>query len=184
MALKSFLNSFGVSIRADVLGSIEQTDVPETIAPQCHQVVCYRAVLPYSINIEDRSISKTSFDAVVLLPNGGPIAALDVTREALVENKVALTFEDGLLTKADYTDPSLVGAAVNLPINLLKAIVSIPSAIFRFTLATETDTAEIEAEKGKIDAQQALLESQTKLAEAQIKLREKEAELEEAKSQP
>ncbi len=64
-----------------------------------------------------------------------------------------------------------------------KAIVSIPSALFRFTIATETDVAELNAQKNLISAEQELLNAQKELAKTQLELRQARQDLENAQQQ-
>jgi hypothetical protein len=165
--LRGYLAQFGVEInvrRPPMLGP--STD--EKIATGCEEMVCYRFVLPYRLVVTD-PISRGQAEAIVMLPNEGPIAGVRVVRRSFVENKFTLVFTNGVLTSADYDDPSALIGALMIPIDIAKAIVSIPSALFRFTIAHEQ--ADLTAEKDVIEAQKAL-------AQAQIDLLQKEQELE------
>ena len=152
---------YGVTIeieRPPLLGAA--TD--EAIAAGCEEMVCYRFVLPYRITVED-PVSNARAEAIVVLPNEGPIAGIWVVRRSFAENKFTLTFTNGVLTTAEYDDPSALVGALMIPIDIAKAIVSIPSALFRFTIAHEATG---------ITAQKNLLDAQKQLAQAHLDLRE------------
>lgn len=70
----------------------------------------------------------------VYLPNGAPILSLDVTRAAFVTKKTKLTFADGVLTGVDLEKPSEILAGLEIPIHLIKTIVSLPSDIIQLKI--------------------------------------------------
>jgi hypothetical protein len=86
-----------------------------------------------------------------------------------------LTFDNGVLTSAQYDDPSTLTGFLSIPIDIAKAVVSIPSALFRFTITRQTDVAELNAKND-------VLAAQSKLAQTQLELLQTERKLKEAQS--
>ena len=97
-----------------------------------------------------------------------------IRRLSLVKNTTTLEFTNGVLASAKYDNPSVLTNAFQIPVDMLKAIVSIPSALFQFTLKRDTEPAELEAEKKVIELQTALLK-------AELELLRKQEELDEAR---
>lgn len=138
----------------------------------CAEAVCFRSPLPYLLIVKDPQGAREQAWLIVTAPNEAPVTGIEVWRRAFVENKYVLDFDQGMLVSAQYVDPSITGAVVQAPLNLAKGIAAVPSALFKFTLATETDKAELEAQKAVVDAQKQLAESQKLLFDAQKALKD------------
>ena len=156
----------------DVKLTIKSVEPKSTDNIDCTRFVCYRFLLPWKISVEDK-VARMRTDVVVLLPNDAPIAGINVQRLSLVENKTILEFNKGILTSSSYDNPSTVTSALQLPIDMMKAIVSVPAALFQFTLKSQTDTAELKANAE-------LIKLQTDLLKAKLELMDKQRELDTA----
>lgn len=167
--LTDHLGKYGVTLTAERVGSKVNGNGYNV---DCTKFVCYRFLLPWKISVTD-NVAHMKTDVVVLLPNEAPIAGIDVQRLSLVENKTILEFNKGILTSSIYDNPSTVTSVLQLPINMLKAIVSIPAALFQFTLKSQTDTAELKANAD-------LIKLQTDLLKAKLELMGKQRELDAA----
>ena len=156
----AFLAERNASLGVNPLAEMGAADAD--VETNCAEMLCYRTPLPYEIAAEDKT-AKVTEAAVILAPNEGPVSGIEVRRRALVENTLTLDFEKGVLLQAHYEDPSAAEAAVSIPINLAKSIVSIPSALFRFTVASDTEGAKLEQQKSLLTAQKELLTEQIAL---------------------
>jgi hypothetical protein len=110
---------------------------------------------------------------VVLVPNRGPIAGIEVVRRPFVTNTFNLTFTNGVLTRAKYDDPSEFLNAISIPIDIAKAIMSIPAALFQFRVSSDTRTLALAQEKAVLTAQSALAEAKVKQLTDQLALNQK-----------
>ena len=82
---------------------------------------------------------------------------VDTSRGALVTKRVDLAVTDGVLTGIEVDKPSEVLAAVSLPVNILKAIASIPAELLTFKVTN------VNAEKSLTAAEVELLKQQIEL---------------------
>ena len=61
------------------------------------------------------------------LPAVEKIYRMDIRRSAFAERKTTIDFEKGMLTQVDVEKGSEIEAAINVPLKVAKAIVSLPS---------------------------------------------------------
>ena len=173
-ALSDYLGKYGVEL------GVKQITPSSTAGfgapPDCGSLVCYRFLLPWEISVTDTEAGMRT-EIVVLLPNGAPVGGIDVRRLSLVKNTTALEFHNGILASAEYDNPSAVANMLQIPVNILKTIVSIPAALFQFTLKRETETAKLTAEKS-------LIQLQADLLQEKLRLLEKERDLDTAHEEP
>jgi hypothetical protein len=102
--------------------------------------------------------------AVVVLPNKNLVGQIALTRAPFVQKKFNLTFNDGFLTKADLDNPSEALAFVQIPIDVAKAIVSIPSAMFDFKVREiQSDNKLLLAQKQNLEYQKQIIDAQKAL---------------------
>jgi len=142
---------------------LEVLEPSQIAGMQCPQEVCnggikFRPALPYVFTLK---LSNNIHDqAIITLPNEAPILAVDVKRAAFVEKDTQLTFESGMLTKVDISKPSEALGFIQIPIDIVKAIVGIPSALLDFKInVTQKETSLLEQQAAIIKAQQALIEA-------------------------
>jgi hypothetical protein len=95
---------------------------------------------------------------ILYLPNGGPILSLDVLRAALVEKKNEITLENGMLTSAKQTKPSEILAGLNIPLEIIKALVSLPTDLIQLKINySKADQAYLTQQLNEIVAREALM---------------------------
>lgn len=111
--------------------------------------------------------------AIITVPDIDRAILIPVTRAVMVEKKQTLTLKKGMLLENAITKPSEAEAILEIPVNILKAIFSIPGQLlsFRFnhiqqqkTLATE-DAA---LAKVILDSEKAKLGTEAELAKAKL----------------
>jgi len=116
-----------------------------------------------------------------------------VKRTAFVKRTNKIGIQDGIILSNEITKPSSVEGFISIPINIAKAIVSIPSELVQFKFDNtkkigELEKAQLEIEKtnlsNSIELQKSKLELQTTLLEAEKKqLINAQKELDEIKKQ-
>ncbi len=89
--------------------------------------IFYRPLLPYTFAIE---INNTLYHpTVVYLPNKAPILSIDISRKAFIPYKLTIDFENGILKQVTWVKSSEVVGFLKIPIDVAKAIVSIPAEL-------------------------------------------------------
>ncbi len=132
----------------------------------------YRRLLPYIISVSmkngDGYIPMQS--SLVMLPNKGPVSLLPYSAGPFVRTVYDVKFNDGILTQWDQNKPSELLAAVRIPIELLKAILSGPAELIklRFDLSNENKKL-LEAQKTEIEAAKALQDLRDQINAQKIK---------------
>ncbi len=135
----------------------------------CQEDLCFRTAMPYVVELisDDAPSPRVISQQIVVVPNPYLIASVPVTRAPFVKKEVILEFRDGMLSKSQIKNPSEVLEFVGIPINVAKAIVSIPSAMLKFELLqTQNDGKLLLAQKELIDNQKGLVEAQQQLLAA------------------
>lgn len=95
----------------------------------------------------------------------------DVGRTGFVSKRVKLAIADGVLQGTEVDKPSDALAAVSLPVDIVKAIVAIPSELFQFKIRQVQDA------QGLTDAQAKYLTAQIELLKQIQALEEQKAKL-------
>jgi hypothetical protein len=106
------------------------------------------------------TVPDTSFDGVFYE---------DTSRASLVTKSTKLAITNGMLTGVTISNPSELLASINLPGDILKALLSIPASILTFKVQ-------------QIAAQQGLTDAEAKAIESQITLLQQQAALKAAQS--
>jgi hypothetical protein len=109
---------------------------------------------------QSKKLHKTKYclNRILYLPNGGPILSLDVLRAALVEKKNEITLENGMLTSAKQTKPSEILAGLNIPLEIIKALVSLPTDLIQLKINySKADQAYLTQQLNEIVAREALM---------------------------
>jgi hypothetical protein len=111
--------------------------------------------------------------AIITVPDIDHAILIPITRAVMVEKKQTLTLKKGMLLEHAITKPSEAEAILAIPVNILKAIFSIPGQLlsFRFnhiqqqkTLVTE----EAALVKAILDTEKAKLDTDAELAKAKL----------------
>ncbi|KIO50271.1 hypothetical protein [Nitrosospira sp. NpAV] len=87
---------------------------------------------------------------MVMAPNKGRVYAVDVNRGALITKKTNLTIVDGMLTKIDVTKPSSLIGVINIPLDILKLVLSVPGELLTLRvkrIRDERDMTQAQAEQ-------------------------------------
>lgn len=130
------------------LNPLEEADLDNL----CSQGACYARTAPVAFNVTETSTGMGA-NFLAELPNQGPVGVVSFARGTFVKIDAKATFSNGMLTAFSYKKPSSALAVASLPVDILKSIVSIPSAAF-------------ETKNGAVEAQAALLSSQAELLSA------------------
>jgi len=132
----------------------------------------YRRLLPYIISVSMKNGNEyiPMQSSLVMLPNKGPVSLLPYSAGPFVRTVYDVKFNDGILTQWDQNKPSELLAAVRIPIELLKAILSGPAEIIklRFDLSNENKKL-LEAQKTEIEAAKALQDLRDQINAQKIK---------------
>ena len=143
--LNEKLKIFGLKAIIDPLGH----DMQINSGPRENRGVYYRPLIPYRVTIStlegaEKMVCKSE---ILSLPNGAPIMAVDVTRACLVTKVTKLTFDKGTLKAVDINKPSEVSALVDIPINVVKEVVSIPGELIKFKIDTSKSATDFYTQK-------------------------------------
>ena len=139
----------------------------EKIRAVCQSAICYRVARPFVFTATDSKVAYQFVSSTLNLPNDGPIGAIKVVRRPWIKNEFELTFQDGMLTNAHIVHESATEKAIKLPIDIAKAAVSVPAALFQFKIASQTDEAELQYRSSLLEAERKLLEEQKDILETQ-----------------
>ena len=141
----------------------------------------YRRAEPYVLSIyrkQTPAIATESMKPVaefvnavlISLPNGAPRERVTMPVDAAVTTKQDIKFVNGMLIEQDVNRPSSLVGGLNVPVNFLKAIVGIPSALFQFKVTSTNDETElVKAQTERVSADTAQIDALLKLQEAQEK---------------
>ena len=128
----------------------------------CSGSICFRPVVPVTIRISGPVVN-TAVDATLLaiVPDVRTVASYDLRRGACIERNSTLTFDGGVLTKADLKKPSEVLACLEIPLAIAKAFATVPGQLLTFKVNQTTSEASLlQQQRNVIVAQQALVQAQ------------------------
>lgn len=135
------------------------------------QAIFYRPALPYKLTFRStQSPIREEIQAALSLPNKAPVMALDLERVSFGIYTNEISFENGMLKQVNLTVPSSALGFMSIPIDIAKAIASIPGEILKVKLDLSSK------ETGLIDAQKKMLESEEILRQYIEELRKKKNE--------
>lgn len=142
--------------------TIGTSDVPAT---ECTNEICYPMLVPRKLSL---SAGKSLIEErVVIVPDPRRLVKIDLKRASFVQKTLTATFENGLLTKLDLDKPSEALSFIQVPIDVLKAIASIPAELIQLKIDTSKNNAALADQRVKeLEAQQKLLEALIKAREA------------------
>ena len=94
-----------------------------------------RPLTTYTINISHKSAKITGAgDTEVQLPDLSRLINVPIKRSPFVKRLNTPKFSNGMLIEIDINKPSELEGAISIPITVVKALVSIPSALFNFNV--------------------------------------------------
>ncbi len=140
-------------------GSQSATSIPESSTFSCGGLF-YRRNLPYLLYA--RSNAKPAAILLFEMPNASSTEFVGYPTGALTDSKYTIDFDHGMLTSYKAERPSELLAGMTLPLNVVKAILSVPKDLLTLrydNLDKQSDlsAAEVEALKQAYFLQQARL---------------------------
>lgn len=94
----------------------------------------------------------------IVIPDANKLIVIPVNRTAFVKRVNKIGIKDGIIISNEITNPSSAEGFISIPINIAKAIISIPGQIVQFKFDNTKRLDELE--KAKLAYEQTLLESQ------------------------
>ena len=117
--------------------------------------IAYRPLAPLMLKLMAGENEADSLS--ILLPNGAPVVCLPVSRSGFVERVGSIEFQDGMIKAIALKKPSEALAFVSIPIEIGKAIVSIPAELVQIKINSENSKKDLyEAQKSRFEAKKAL----------------------------
>lgn len=124
--------------------------------------IYYRPVRPVTVTVTSGADVRTR---VLLLPSASHLLALPVNRSAFVKKVTHIRFENGLLQSFTLDKPSEALAAVSIPVEIGKAIVSVPAELLQIRIdQSAKDKSRLDVERKRLEAEEALRVVRAKLA--------------------
>jgi hypothetical protein len=136
------------------------TVLPENVSPG----IVYRPRKPYTIAVYRRKDPHgpdpwvLQYSQVEPLENLSPVLALQIQRTAFGGRNANFLFDQGTLTAACLSKTSEINGFVDIPVEVLKAVVGIPGQIFTVRIK------QLESQKKLVDARNNLLTIQENIA--------------------
>lgn len=138
--------------------------------------IYYRPALPYVITFKSNVGVSIKTAQTIYLPNAAPVLVFDIKRPSFVKFTQSIDFDNGMLKGSTIHKPSEALGFVGIPGDIVKSIVAIPSALFKFRVETiQGETGVLEAQRKLLDAQKQLLEKQAELRNAQEEAQKRQA---------
>jgi len=102
----------------------------------------------------DANVKLSELKIIARVPDVGKVINIPLTRFWFVKSTLMPRFTDGLLIENSVAKPSEIEGFINIPINILKALVSIPAQLLQFKILHNNRAAELETSfKNLLDAQ-------------------------------
>lgn len=134
----------------------------------------YRASLPVRVSLAEAFADQSGTCApganteaaslVAHVPDASTLFITPVTAAAFTKVSHKHTFKDGMLVEVSLDKPSVVAAVASLPVEILKALVSIPASIIKLRVDYESQSAALATSQANVlKAQVDLLNAQKAL---------------------
>ena len=175
--VRKLYNSYQITLKATPMISGAEAGCVLTPAGACEPVcrqsgVCYRPVIPYSVTISPSAVltppsnrnevaaldvMPDGIQQIYMLPNRSPVVCLPIERAPFVSSKFRVDFSNGLLTKMSSTKPSEILGFMSIPIDIARAIVSIPGELLQVKVTNYGNVAKAaENEQKALEALESL----------------------------
>lgn len=141
-------------------------DIDETDGVYSRPIEANRFTIePQEVSLKKSGVSE-SF--VEFLPSSTRLIHHPIKRSSFVKKEYTLSFEEGIIKESEVKKPSEVDGFISIPINIAKAIVSIPAQLVSFRInsiknekalqeeLTKLETAVIKGEKNEVQQKMAL----------------------------
>jgi hypothetical protein len=146
---------------------------PDAVRPRAEAAsgLFHPALVPVSIVVEPENAgacpnreSPAAARLNVVVPDSRTRLLLPMDGAMFTKSSIKHVFKDGLLTEVSIDRPSTALAIVSLPIDILKALISIPAEIVKLRVDYSTQqTAEVTQQTKLLEAQLALLKAEADL---------------------
>ncbi|MEQ1931489.1 MAG: hypothetical protein ABL957_13310 [Parvularculaceae bacterium] len=124
-------------------------------AEDCSKGICHRAPVPTRVEFDLGPAGR--HEVIAGLLNKAPILSFDIDRTMFIEKKMNLTFDHGVISKVEIDRPSPALAAASLPLDVVKALLSAPTELFKLRVDYSTQAAsDAKKEQEALEAQEAL----------------------------
>lgn len=142
----------GVVMQADASFTLIASTQLAYTAPADYDGLLTRPLVEQEWKLDNNDAEPVSFTCLV--PDTGTVLKIPVGRSRFIRRQQLPKFKDGLLVENTIVKPSEMEGLISVPINILKAIMSIPAQLFQFRIAqvkaeTEYDKALVELAKAK-----------------------------------
>jgi hypothetical protein len=151
----SFLNPYDIKI--ELKRTFPEGSFPKQ-GPVDQKGIYYRPLLPYefSFSLKEFALYKNE---TMSLPNEAPILAVNLTRGPFITKKMSLTFKNGILTQMKVGKQSEVLGALDIPLDIVKSIVSLPTELIQFKMNYSSENKKLyDALLEEIQAKDALID--------------------------
>lgn len=101
--------------------------------------IAYRPVLAYGLTLSHKAIPQEV--QTVLLPQGAEVVYLPVHRHAFIKKVNTMDFDEGILVEATFNKPSEALGFVEIPLEITKAIASLPGEVAGKNVASYKNAA-------------------------------------------
>lgn len=126
--------------RTNPVPKSQGTAAADTAESEAYKIVAYDGVIfpvadLYDVSMVVESDSEkppTTFFLMTMVPDDSKLVALDVNRSQWSLHKTTYDFDNGIFKNADVEIGNQVTAVAVLPLQVLKAILSVPAEIIRF----------------------------------------------------
>lgn len=127
----------------------------------------YRESLPWMLRVKYALPGKTKAisahyvkDMMVDIPNGNDVMFFGIRRRAFVESGATIKFKNGVPNEVSITKPSEMLAGFDLPVKLVRKIVSIPTELVQFKIDYSSKNEALYTQlKKELDAKDAYIEA-------------------------
>lgn len=140
----SILQKYGLSVAIqDIYASASSLPVPRPAADTINiNGIYYRPYIPLRLKVQS-SDNSYSNETVLHLPDPSQVAQFELKRSWLVKKTNKVIFENGNIDNYEIDKPSQTLAFIAIPIELAKAVLSIPATIFQFKIDITTKNKEL-----------------------------------------
>lgn len=146
------LNGGCIHHKVDLGFKISTTVEGHQSSPQqtSYKGLLFRPKVTATVTIEDKKASAT-FKKTVELFNKEQIIVVPLLRKRFVKRTQELTIQNGQLLAHRIVTPSSVEGFVNIPVDILRALVAIPAQLVRFRIDVTSAKRELEVQKGLLE---------------------------------
>ena len=142
-------------IKKSISNTIEATDIVTNLNENPEfKGIFTRPIEAIKFSIEPQEFklksSQSTHEFYEYLPSQTRLIKVPISRALFAKKVNNLTFENGMLIENEIKKPSEVEGFISIPINIAKAIVSVPAQLFQFRIDNTKKDNELETEIQKL----------------------------------